>query len=321
MQKSIAIHKPELTEKLKNFALKLGFDDVGIASAFGDLPFSSEALLNFNDGFFGPLDYLERSLEARLNLQTVFPEGRSVVVVVKNYYTGDHPKTDDAKAKIARYAWGKDYHQWFKKKLRAFKPFLENEATHKINFWQFNDTGPFLERAWAYKSGLGFIGKSAMFIHRSFGTWTLLGGFATDLFLEPDPPYYGPDCGTCTRCMDSCPTNAIISSHRVDARKCISTWTIERPLHSDAKEHAPRNHDWAFGCDICQEVCPWNKFQKVTKEERFQPLEGRQFLTKKTFEQDLRGSPLNRSRKSGLLANYLRIKHSLSNKNSKISSL
>jgi epoxyqueuosine reductase len=309
-----------LSTKLKAFARNLGFDDVGIASVDGDLPFIDEVALAHRDGRFGPLDYLEKTLSARLGLRTVFPEAKTVVVVVKNYYTKDHKDYDpqaSKRAKIARYAWGKDYHQWFKKKLKAFKPFLEEVTGQEVKVWPFNDTSPFLERAWAFKSGLGFIGKSAMFIHRGLGTWTLLGGVATDLAVTPDKPYSGPDCGSCTKCMDACPTKAIIKPHTLDANKCISTWTIERPLHPLAFEKAPRDHSWAFGCDICQEVCPWNKFQSETHEERFQPMPGRIFLTKETFEQDLAGSPLYRSRKAGLLANFLRIQKSLEHANMK----
>lgn len=310
------MNTPEIdTKELKRFALDLGFDDVGITNVL-NLPFTKEVKEGHDEGRFGPLDYLYRTLEARLDLHSAFPEAQSVVVVLKNYYTGDHPSSNQPK--IARYAWGHDYHQWFKKKLRAFRPFLESRAESEIKFWQFNDTGPFLERAWAFKAGLGFIGKSGMFISRKLGTWTLIGGFATDLKLLPDEPYAGPDCGSCNKCMKACPTTAIIAPKKVDARKCISTWTIERPLHKDAVELAPRNHSWGFGCDICQEVCPWNKFQTITSEERFRPIEGRQFLEPKTFAQDLRGSPLYRSGKPGLLANYLRIKNSLTSDNSKI---
>lgn len=303
---------------LKKYALELGFDDVGIADAQGSLPFSDKVLEAFNEGRFGPLDYLDRTVDTRLNLHQAFLEAQSVVVVVKNYYTGDHSDFEAAGPKIARYAWGDDYHQWFKKKLRKFKPFLEKQHGQEIKFWQFNDTGPFLERAWAHKAGLGFIGKSAMFISRKLGTWTLLGGFATDLKLTPDDPYQGPDCGTCTKCIDACPTNAILEPKKVDARRCISTWTIERPLHKDASIMAPRNHEWGFGCDICQEVCPWNKFKKKTLESRFEAKAGRQFLSRLTFGQDLRGSPLHRSSKPGLLANYLRVKNSLKHDNYKI---
>jgi epoxyqueuosine reductase len=312
------VNVDDLSDGLKHFALQLGFDDLGIASADGTLPFANEVINAHRDGRFGPLDYLERTLNARLNLQSIFPEARSVVMVVKNYYTGDHEKEGAVRAKVARYAWGKDYHQWFRKRLRRFQPFLEEATGQKIKIWPFNDTGPFLERAWAHKAGLGFIGKSAMFIHRQFGTWTLLGGFATDFLLRNDSAYVGPTCGTCTRCIDACPTEAIIAPNSVDARLCISTWTIERPLHEGAIGLAPRDHSWGFGCDLCQEVCPWNKFQKRTTEERFQPLDGRVVFTKKTFTQDLRGSPLYRARRAGLLANYLRIRKTLTEKNLKI---
>jgi len=304
-------------KRLKDYALDLGFDDLGIASAEGPLPFTNQVDLALLEGRFGPLDYLERTLAIRLDLKLKTPKAQSVIIVVKNYYTGDHPPSPRKQAKIARYAWGKDYHQWFKKRLLAFKPFLAELAKEEVGFWPFNDTGPFLERSWAHKAGLGFIGKSAMFIHRNFGTWTLLGGFATDLRLLPDQSYQGPDCGSCTRCLDACPTKAILSPRKVDAKKYISTWTIERPLHESAMDLAPRHHDWGFGCDVCQEVCPWNKFQKVTKEERFSPIPGRMFLTKETFEQDLRGSPLHRSTKAGLLANFLRIRKTLKEENLK----
>jgi epoxyqueuosine reductase len=308
----------KIKDRLKNFAQTLGFDALGVAQASTCSPYANEVRHAHEEGRFGPLDYLSLSLESRLDITKAFPDAKSVIVVVKNYYKGDHGPDAQGHAKIARYAWGKDYHQWFKKRLRDFEPFLANIARQKIGFWAFNDTRPVLERAWAHKAGLGFIGKSAMFIHRDFGTWTLLGGFATDLEIEPDQSYHGPDCGSCTRCLDACPTKAIIEPHTVDANKCIATWTIERPLHKDAFAQAPRDHAWGFGCDICQEVCPWNKFQQITDEERFTPIKGRVYFTHETFGQDLRGSPLFRSRKAGLMANYLRIRRSLKENSLKI---
>lgn len=291
---------------IKETALDLGFDDLGIASVEGALPFLPYVKDAHDGGRFGPLDYLYRTYEARMNLKSVFPEAQSVIVVVKNYYTGDHAmhSSPEKRPKIARYAWGGDYHHWFKKRLRKLSEILVLAGGDKT--WIFNDTGPFLERAWAVKAGLGFLGKSAMFIHRDFGTWTLLGGIATDLILPPSQAYVGPSCGSCTRCMDACPPGALIAPHTLDANRCISTWTIEKSLHKDAFIKAPRDHEWGFGCDICQEVCPWNKFEKVTDEQRFQPIKGRVFLEKATFTQDLRGSALNRTRKPGLKANYLR---------------
>jgi len=300
-----------MKDALKKRARELGFDDIGFASTQGELPFREQVKAAFLEGRFGPLDYLDRTLEARLNIGEILPRAKSVIVVVKNYYTGDHPEGSENKPKIARYAWGKDYHQFFKKRLKILASLIGPEYQSRI----FNDTGPFLERAWAFKAGLGFIGKSAMFIHRSLGTWTLLGGFATELEIEPDPSFVGPSCGSCTRCMDACPTQAIIAPGAVDARKCIATWTIERTLHQEALKNAPRNHTWAFGCDVCQEVCPWNKFQQISQEERFQPLLGRVILSSETFKQDLRGSPLHRTKKVGLLVNFMRIRKSLEEKN------
>lgn len=309
-----------LAIKLKAYARELGFDDAGLALVDDHVPFTAEVKAAYEDGRFGPLDYLDKTLAIRLDIRRQFPLAKTVLVVVKNYYRGDHKDYDDnyqQMPKIARYAWGKDYHQWFKKRLKKFKPFIEALLGHEVNVMPFNDTAPMLERAWALKAGLGFIGKSSMFIHRHYGTWTLLGGIVLDLALPPDNKYQGPDCGSCTRCLDACPTKAIIKPRMVDANKCISTWTIERPLHRDAFEKAPRDHGWAFGCDICQEVCPWNKFQTLTAEERFNPIPGRVFLSQETLVQDLRGSPLFRSRKPGLLANFLRIQNSLKNTNVK----
>jgi epoxyqueuosine reductase len=303
----------QITNNIKERASALGFDDCGIAAADGQLPYKEYLAQAAEEGRFGPLDYLHKSLEARINLHSVFPEAKSVVVLVKNYYTGDHEPKKEKQGKIARYAWGKDYHHWFKKRLRALVKPLKEEANAQV--WTFNDTGPFLERAWAFKAGLGFIGKSAMFIHRKMGTWTFLGGFATDLVLKADEAYRGPDCGSCTRCMNACPSQAILSPRKVDARKCISTWTIERSRHPEVEELAPRNHDWVFGCDVCQEVCPWNKFQQITQEERFQPLPERVYFSEATLAQDLRGSPLYRSGHEGLKANFLRFKKSLHEKN------
>lgn len=301
---------------IKEEALSLGFDDIGIAKADDYTPFANEFLNAKNEGRLGPLDYLYNLAEIRTNIREQMPDVKSVLIVVKNYYTGDHPPNSEHSPKIARYAWGQDYHQWFKKRLKQLaNTLLKDRPDHFAR--PFNDTGPFLERAWAFKAGLGFIGKSTMFIHRGFGTWTLLGGIATSVDLEPDPAYQGPDCGSCTRCMDSCPTSAIVKPHQLDANKCIATWTIERSLDPRALSSSPRNHTWAFGCDICQEVCPWNKFQVKTYEPRFIPVPGRVIFSEMTLKQDLRGSALNRTKRAGLRANYLRIRNTLKEKNIK----
>lgn len=309
-----------IKQKIKKISLELGFDDLGFASATGELPYSTNFEKALEENRYGPLDYLKQTHQIRSDILKFFPDCKTVLIVVKNYYTADHPQniSDEKMPKIARYAWGKDYHQWFKKNLKKLALSLDNIVGVQTNFRIFNDTAPVLERAWAQKSGLGFIGKSSLFIHRKMGTWTLLGGIAWDYPLPNDPAYSGPDCGKCTKCIDACPTNAIVEPRKVDASKCISTWTIERPTHPDSIKFAFRDHEWAFGCDICQEICPWNKFKQISTEERFKPSPERIFLTRATFEADLRGTPLNRARKSGLLVNFLRIRKSLNQANLKL---
>lgn len=310
----------DLKNSIKNLALSLGFDDVGIASVHGDLPHVNNFRQAEQEGRFGPLDYLYRTKEQRCDILSVFPEAKTVIVMLKNYYTGDHSEEiSHHRFKIARYAWGKDYHHWFKKQLKLFALSLAKLIGKDIKHFIFNDTSPVLERSWAVKSGLGFIGKSSMFISRKMGTWTLIGGLAIDFYVPEDDPYDGPNCGSCHKCIDQCPTKAIIKPYQVDARKCVSTWSIERPLHPSVFNSShDGSQSFVFGCDICQEVCPWNKFQVKTYEERFKPLSGRVFFTKETLTQNLAGSPLYRSSKPGLLLNYLRIRQSIKKQNCKV---
>lgn len=296
----------DLTAWVKSQALELGFDDVGIASATAGTPHADNLAQAKAEGRFGPLDYMERTFEERSDILKLMPEAKSVVVVLKNYHTGHHQdfvseETLKAEAKISRYAWGRDYHQWFKKRLRKFRKALELEAENPILVHIFNDTGPVLERAWAEKAGLGFIGKSGLLINRKFGTWTFIGGFVTDVDLLPDDPWLNQNCGSCTRCQEACPTQALVAPGKLDARLCISTWNIERPLHKDANQDFLKGHAWALGCDRCQEVCPWNKFEMLSTEERFQPLEGRVTLTAARLPKDMSGTALARPKKAGLL--------------------
>lgn len=301
-------------QQFKEAALKLGFDNIGITNVSGDLPYLKNANKALVEGRYGPLDYLVKTHNVRMDIQQFLPNCQSIIIVQKNYYTGNHPQTIEKEAKIARYAWGRDYHHWFKKRLKKLLLQMDEIFNVPHNSRIFNDTAPVLEKSWAQKAGLGFIGKSSLLISREFGTWTLLGGIATDIFILPDDPYIGPDCGSCNKCMESCPTKAIVEPRKVDANKCIATWTIERTLHPDSILNSYRDTEWAFGCDICQEVCPWNKFQKITKDEDFQAKKERFFLTKETFLSDLNGSSLNRTKKIGLLTNFLRIKNSLGKK-------
>jgi epoxyqueuosine reductase len=158
------------------------------------------------------------------------------------------------------------------------------------------------ERAWAEAAGLGFVGKSAMFIHRRRGTWTFLGGLVTDLELLPTGVAVEPSrCGTCTRCIDACPTQAITAPGQVDARRCLTTWNVERPLHPDADHADLLGHGWAVGCDVCQEVCPWNRFQVLSPELRFSPRAGHVVVTSESLPEDVQGTALARPGPVGVL--------------------
>ncbi|HEY4223905.1 MAG TPA: QueG-associated DUF1730 domain-containing protein, partial [Myxococcota bacterium] len=207
----------------------------------------------------------------------------------------DVPAATAPLAKVSRYAWGADYHHLLRKKLRRLrKALLELVPGGKCA--PFNDVDAVLERGWAEAAGLGFIGKSAMLIHKELGTWTFLGGLATDVDLGPARRRLVVDgCGSCTACLDACPTHAIVSPRVVDANKCLVTWNVEEP--SDARGDAPAftGHGWAVGCDVCQEVCPWNRFQQPTREPRFHaPSPDRKAYAADAPPQDISGSPLLR---------------------------
>lgn len=284
----------DLKNELKALAGELGFDDMGVADATNGTPYSREFTQSIAEGRHGPLDYLERTQEERADVLVLMPQAKSVVVLVKNYYTGDHSefKPPDNSVKISRYAWGRDYHHWFKKRLRKMRTFLqEHDPAALVHI--FNDTGPVLERAWANAAGLGFIGKSGMFIHRRYGTWTFLGGLVTSVALPHDAPFARDLCGSCERCMRACPTKAIVAPKTLDARSCLTTWNVERPTLPMGHAAHLRGKGWGVGCDVCQEVCPWNKFEQRTDEARFQPVAGQVFLTELPPE-SLQGTALAR---------------------------
>ncbi|MDA0712873.1 MAG: tRNA epoxyqueuosine(34) reductase QueG [bacterium] len=294
----------EKTKFVKELALSLGFDDVRIASALEDTPYKTQFQQAIAEERHGPLDYMSKTAKERADVLALMPEAKSVVVVAKNYYTGDHEhKPAEAFAKVSRYAWGGDYHHWFKKRLRKMRTTLQDHYGDQIKVHIFNDTGPVLERGWAERSGLGFIGKSGMLIHREFGTWTFLGGFVTDLELKADKPTVKQMCGTCTACIDACPTGAIVAPQKVDARLCLTTWNVERPLDEGAGHPLFKGHGWAVGCDICQEVCPWNKFEQTSNEDRFKARLGHSHLSKDQNLTDIAGTPLARAGQKGLKLN------------------
>lgn len=291
-----------LTRAVKQLALDAGFDAVGVARA-GALP--PRLLLPWLErGFHGEMHYLARDPERRLDPERVLPGAKSVLSMRLHYDPGSDDVDDPSRGIIARYARGDDYHEVLKprlhalvEKLRALVPGVEAKA--------YVDTGPVLEKSWAQAAGLGWIGKHTNLIAGKAGSWFLLAEVLLTLELDPDLPV-ADHCGSCTRCIDACPTRAIVAPYLLDATLCISYLTIE--LKSDIPvELRPHLGNRVFGCDICQEVCPWNRAPAVCGEPRLQPkpLDDRLVslagLSPDEFSRVFRGSPVKRAKRRGLL--------------------
>jgi len=296
---------PELIKlELRDRALNLGFAECRVAAA---RPAAHRELLEqwIAEGRHGDMAWMARNLERRGDPREVLPGARSIVVLAMNYFQGDRPVAR-LEGKIARYAWNEDYHDFIAVKLRVLDGLLvARGGTQKC----YVDTGPVLERDFAGESGLGWNGKSTMQIHRTLGTWFFLAEIITTLSLEPDPPQRDL-CGSCTRCMVACPSQAITAPRRLDARRCISYLTIEHK-GSIPPELRGAIGDRIFGCDDCLDACPWNRFAAVSREVTFQARDGvfqmklRDFLklTDEGFNALFRKSPVRRIKRPAFLRN------------------
>ncbi|MGB3365842.1 MAG: tRNA epoxyqueuosine(34) reductase QueG [Thermodesulfobacteriota bacterium] len=300
-----------LTNSIKDKASELGFDLVGISpvDSFPESQFYKEWL---NKGFSGEMSYLERNPEKREDIQNVLPGAKSVISCAMNYNT-DYPysieKTDKTKGWISRYAWGDDYHDTITDKLRVLMSYISTESPEEVMSKVYVDTGPVLERTYGKYAGVGWVGKNTCLINQKIGSWIFLGEIITNIELEYDTPV--PDrCGTCTRCIDACPTDAIIEPYVLDSRLCISYLTIELKdkIPSELREKIDNN---IYGCDICQDVCPWNKRAHVTDKPEFEPrqelfnpdLSYISKLSVEDFRKQFKGSPIKRTKRRGLLRN------------------
>ena len=253
-----------IKEKVK----QLGFQKVGIARAKEHPEDQRNLNLWLEEGRNGTMDWIKTRKEERGNLFNYFPEAKSVISVGLNYYAGIEQKDLNADYKFSNYAWGDDYHNVLKEKLFELLNWI-NERSTEIKGLVCVDTAPIMEKVWAREAGLGWIGKHTNLITKNFGSWIFLGELLLDIELDYDPPFYEDLCGKCTACIDSCPTDAI-GSYKIDAKKCISYLTIEH--RGDFKNSNTNLDGWIYGCDICQEVCPWNnKFSEKTELENFQP--------------------------------------------------
>ncbi|MBK8416289.1 MAG: tRNA epoxyqueuosine(34) reductase QueG [Bacteroidetes bacterium] len=295
------------TSLIKSEAKRLGFSHTGISSACfleQEAPRLEKWLKN---NMHGNMSYMERNFDKRLDPRLLVDGAKSVVSFVLNYFP-EAKQIDPEAPKISRYAYGKDYHQVIKEKLFQLLNFIR-ENIGEVNGRAFVDSAPVLDKAWAQKSGLGWIGKNSNLINPKNGSYFFIAELILDIELEPDLPITDY-CGTCTKCIDACPTQAIIKPYVVDGSKCISYFTIEL---KDAFPESLKNtfDDWVFGCDVCQEVCPWNRFSKPTQESAFHPREGLlemsksdwYEITKDVFNKVFKDSAVQRTGFEGLKRN------------------
>lgn len=299
--------KTENTNLIKSIAAELGFSFCGISKAeFLDkeAPKLEEWLRR---GYAGQMKYLEQNFDKRLDPRLLVPGAKSIISLLYNYYPQKN-LAKDSNLKIAKYAYGEDYHFVVKDKLKVFVQRLR-EKIGEVNGRAFVDSAPVHERAWAAKSGLGWIGKNSLLLNKNSGSFFFLSELIIDLELEYDGPVKDY-CGTCTACMDACPTDAIPEPYVVDGSKCISYFTIELKDEIPA-EVKGKFENWIFGCDICQDVCPWNRFSRPHNESRFDPhpdLEGMnrtdwEEITEGVFQKLFKKSAVKRAKYAGLKRN------------------
>ena len=259
------------SEKIKTWARQIGFDLVGIAPAQPSQR-QSQYQKFLQAGFAGEMTWLARNVDKRLDPAKLVPGAQSIICLAVNYYTGDHPtetSSENPTGRVARYAWGRDYHVVLKQRLQHLVDKIRAAVTDNVILRRFVDTAPLAEREHAQRAGLGWIGKNGLLINQHLGSWLLLAQIVTDLKLEVDRPATD-HCGTCRRCLDACPTDAFVGPHVLDPRKCISYLTIES--RQDLPEQLSSKLDnWVFGCDVCQEVCPFNRRAPHSSDPDFQP--------------------------------------------------
>ena len=301
-----------LTEKhtsfIKEQASRLGFEYCGIAKAqmMDDDARKLESWLNAN--MHGQMKYMENYFDLRVDPRKLVPGAKSVITLLKNYYPDQQQQEDTPK--ISKYAFGKDYHEVIKSKMKSFLQLLRDEIG-EINGRGFVDSAPVLERSWAQRSGLGWIGKNGNLLTKESGSFMFIATLITDLELQYDDLFAKDYCGSCTRCIDACPTDAILPGKIVNGSKCISYFTIELKDMLIPEEMKGKFKDWAFGCDVCQDVCPWNRFSKPNTEIEFSPipevlnLTSKEWeeMTEETFKKIFKNSPLSRAKWKGLQRN------------------
>lgn len=288
------------THIIKTTAQQLGFDYCGIAKA---VPLADDAKRLeewLHQGKHGSMQYMENYFDLRIDPTKLFPGARSIITVLQNYYPSAQQEVDAPS--ISKYAYGNDYHDTIRRKLKTFLQFLK-EKIGDIQGRGFVDSAPVLERSWAVHSGLGWIGKNGNLINKSSGSFYFIATLICDIDCLYDSSFAKDFCGTCNRCVEACPTDALLPNKVVDGSKCIAYFTIELKEEIIPNEMEGKFNNWMFGCDICQDVCPWNRFSKPNTEQAFNPLPeilnlstaDWEHLTEDAFKKVFGKSPLKRA--------------------------
>lgn len=302
------------SHRIKQWAHDLGFMFCGISKARRLDEEANHLEKWLNSGFQGEMQYLERHFDLRLDPRQLVPGAQSVISLALNYFPAGKQKPDAPK--IARYAYGRDYHKVLKRKLKAlFEQMCLEFGEIQGRF--FTDSAPVMERKWAELSGIGWIGKNGLLLNKKAGSYFFLAEIICDLELESDNPVKD-HCGSCTACIDACPTQAILPNKTLNASRCISYLTIELKDAIPASFRG-KMENWAFGCDICQEVCPWNRFSKPHNEPDFQPhpelhsmdAQDWEDITEEVFERVLGKTAVKRTGFNGLKRNLAFLKHNI----------
>ncbi len=299
-------HAALYSQRIKSEAKRLGFLSCGISKA-EFLEEEAPRLENWlKNGMQGEMSYMENHFDKRLDPTKLVPGAKSVISLLLNYYPEEMQREDSYK--ISKYAYGTDYHFVIKDKLKALLAFLQDEIG-EVDGRAFVDSAPVMDKAWAAKSGLGWMGKHSNLLSKKVGSFFFIAELIVDLALDYDPPMTD-HCGSCTACIDACPTQAIVQPYVVDGSKCISYLTIE--LKNEIPAHfSSQMDDWMFGCDVCQDVCPWNRFSKPHREPLFnahpellsKSKKEWEEITEEVFQEIFRKSPVKRTKFSGLQRN------------------
>ena len=310
------INLAETSAQIRAHALGLGFHKVGITRA-ENLPAEQKQLTAWlQRGYHGEMNWMTRDPGQRTDPRRIFPQARSAVVVALNYYTPHQHSDNSASGKVSRYAWGDDYHEVVGDKLRELLLWIKEqwpEADGKVCV----DIQPTMDKAWAVRAGLGWMGKHTNLITQEYGSWIFLGELFLNFELEYEDEEIADQCGSCTLCIDACPTNAIVEPYTVNSNLCISHATIESRAPEMCPEVAAKLEGWLYGCDICQDVCPWNQMTPVTSEPRFEPRAGSvnaslseiRELTPEAYAARFRQSAMKRAKLSGLQRNVRALLH------------